>query len=92
MQFLRAKTLYQISTVRVEVVQSEPEKPLRVKDMRIVKIYYYERSGGKIVRVGLEDKDPQYVDVPKTWTPSETECAELARQFVENWMNERNDE
>lgn len=91
--FLNAQTLYQTAVVRVQLMKSVPEQPLQVETTYYVTVDFRERSGGMIVDVGFRDcKLRHYADVPKNWKPTESACAEVARQFVDEWMMKEDEE
>lgn len=91
--FLNAQTLYQTAVVRVQLMKSVPEQPLQVETTYCVTVDFRERSDGMIVDVGFkDDKLRHYADVPKNWKPTESACAEVARQFVDEWMMKEDEE
>ena len=91
--FLNAQTLYQTAVVRVQLMKSVPEQPPQVETTYYVTVDFRERSGGMIVDVGFRgEKLRHYADVPKNWKPTESACAEVARQFVDEWMMKEDEE
>lgn len=91
--FLSARTLYQTAVVRVQLMKSVPGQPLQVEMTYAVTVDFRERADGIIVDAGFrDDKLRHYVDVPKNWHPTESACAEVARQFVNDWMASEKEE
>ena len=91
--FLSARTLSHAIGVRVQLMKSVPEEPIQVEATYFVTVYFRRRSGGIFVDVGFRDGNLRhYVDVPKNWEPTESACAEVARQFVDEWMMKEDEE
>ena len=91
-EFLQAKTLYRTAVVKVELLESVPEQPIRVKVSHMVTVYVYSTPGEYAVQAGFEGDDPDYVYTPISWTPTEINCANVAQKFVEDWMKKEEEE
>ena len=91
-EFMQAKTLYRTAVVKVELLESTPGLPIRVKASHMVTVYVYANHGEYCVQAGFEGSDPDFVYTPLSWTPTEINCANVAQKFVEDWMKKEEEE